>query len=184
MTGVQTCALPILNDAGKAKLQELYSRIQPEGNYEWFSDLWGIDKETANLYEWNLENIGSKWCYFDEHGSDYFRIISAWSYPDSGIRWVIQQLAEVDPDVIARVIYEDEMPNFFGAAVYNKDGFVDHCEWESEEIEELMKERMASFQDLVEGTDDYGDEYNLQIWDLVHEEQDNFIEAVIFNNPD
>ena len=33
-----------LNDAGKAKLQELYSRIRNESGYEWFSDIFGLDK--------------------------------------------------------------------------------------------------------------------------------------------
>ena len=94
---------------------------------------------------------------------------------------MIQQLAEVDPDVIARVIYEDEMPNFFGAAVYNKDGFIDQCEWESEEIEELMKEKLESYKDLQEGTDEYSDVYYENIWELVHEKQSEFIEAVTFN---
>ena len=50
-----------LNDAGKAKLQELYSRIRAKDKgYEWFSDMWGLDQETSNLYQWNLENVGPK----------------------------------------------------------------------------------------------------------------------------
>ena len=74
-----------LNDAGKAKLQELYSRIRTDNNYEWFSDIWGLDKETTNLYEWNLEHVGPKWCYFEERGDDFFVTTSAWSFSQPGL---------------------------------------------------------------------------------------------------
>ena len=58
-----------LSDAGKAKLQELYSRIRAKENeYEWFSDIFGLDKEITDLREWNLENVGPKWCYFEDRG--------------------------------------------------------------------------------------------------------------------
>lgn len=172
-----------LSDAGKAKLQDLYSNIHPEDykSYEWFGDLWNIDKQTSNSYNWNLENIGSKWCYFDERGDDYLRLISAWSYPQAGILWLIEQIAEADPDLLVRVVFEDEMPNFFGAAVYNKDGEVEYCEWDSDQIEELMKERMESYKDLVEGTNEYSDVYFENLWDLVHDEQSTFIDSVIYN---
>ena len=47
-----------INEAGLAKLQELYSRIRSDGqNYEWFSDMWGLDKEITDKYNWNIKSI-------------------------------------------------------------------------------------------------------------------------------
>ncbi len=164
-----------LNDAGKAKLQELYSHIRRQDKgYEWFSDIWGLDQETTNLYEWNLENVGAKWCYFEDRGEDHFTTISAWSFPEKGIGWVFEQIASVDPDFLASIFYEDEMPNFFGVYIYNKDGMIDGCEWGEEgEIEELMKEQVPALRELdeEEQSEVYYDLWSENIWDLVHDKQ-------------
>ena len=164
-----------INEAGKAKLQELYSRIRTTDNtYEWFSDIFGLDKEVTDLYEWNLQNIGPKWCYFEDRGEDYFATTSAWSFPQSGIEWLLEQIGQVDSDFIASVTYEDEMPNFFGVYVYNKEGVVDGCEWgEDNEIEEMMKEAVPSLRELdqEEQSEVYGELWSENIWDMVHDKQ-------------
>ena len=162
-----------LNDAGKAKLQELYSRIRTGENYEWFSDIFGVDPEISDKYEWTCENIGPKWCYFDDRGEDYFHTTSAWSYPDKGLDWLFEQIKSVDPEFIASVMYEDEMPNFFGVYIHNADGMIDGCEWESEEITEMMKEAHPELASLNEETDSdkYWDIWSEYIWDLVHDKQ-------------
>ena len=164
-----------LSDAGAAKLQELYSRINnEEKGYEWFSDIFGIDRETSKLYEWNLEHVGPKWCYFEDRGEDYFNTISAWSFPQPGLEWLFEQIAAVDPDFVASVFYEDEMPNFFGVYVYNKDGMVDGCEWgEDGEIKEMMEEMIPELKNLNEETQEqeYYDLWSENIWDLVHDKQ-------------
>ena len=162
-----------LNDAGKAKLQELYSRIRADNNYEWFSDMWGLDQLISNQYEWNLENVGPKWCHFEDRCEDYFATTSAWTYPQAGIEWLIDQLAEVDPDVLAYVTYEDEMPNFFGCWFFDKNGIVDGCEWEDEEITEMMKEAHPSLLELdeEEQSEVYWGIWSDNIWDLVNDKQ-------------
>jgi hypothetical protein len=171
-----------LNDAGKAKLQELYSRIRPEERgYEWFSDIFGLDKEITDLYEWNLENVGPKWCHFEDRGEDYFTTTSAWSFPQKGVEWVFEQVAAADPDFIASVFYEDEMPNFFGVYVYNKDGMVDGSEWESEEVTEIMEEAVPELSELNAETDSekYWDIWSDNIWDLVSEKQHEVFKDVM-----
>ena len=164
-----------LNDAGKAKLQELYSRIRVEGsNYEWFSDMWGLDKEETDKYDWNLQHIGPKWCYFEDRGEDYFTTVSAWTYPDAGLVWLFEQIEQVDPDFIASVFYQDEMPNFFGVYVYNKDGIIDGTEWgEDNEITEMMHEMVPSLRELdqEEQSEVYGDIWFDNIWELVEDKQ-------------
>jgi len=164
-----------INEAGLAKLQELYSRIRVKDTiYEWFSDMWGLDKEVTDKYDWNCENVGPKWCYFEERGDDYFQTTSAWSYPEQGLLWLIEQIAEVDPDVLAYVTYEDEMPNFFGCWFMNKEGIVDGCEWgEDGEIEQMMKESFPELAELNEEThsEQYWDLWNENIWEFISEKQ-------------
>ena len=162
-----------LNEAGLAKLQELYSRIRTDNNYEWFSDMWGLDKETTDKYDWNCENVGPKWCYFEDRGEDYFNTTSAWSYPEQGLVWLVEQIAEVDPDVLAYVTYEDEMPNFFGCWFINKDGLYDGYEWDDEEVTEAVKEAVPELAELNEETDSeqYWDLWNENIWEVVAEKQ-------------
>jgi hypothetical protein len=162
-----------LSDAGAAKLQELYSRIRTDNNYEWFSDIFGLDPEITDKYDWNLENIGPKWCHFEDRGEDYFNTISAWSFPQAGLEWLFEQIASVDPDFVAAIFYEDEMPNFFGVYVYNKDGMIDGCEWEGEEITDMMKQMIPELASLneEEQSEEYWELWSENIWDLVHDKQ-------------
>ena len=171
-----------LNDAGKAKLQELYSRIRTENGYEWFSDIFGLDKEITDKYDWNLENVGPKWCHFEYRGEDYFNTVSAWSFPQAGLEWLFKQIVSVDPDFIASVMYEDEMPNFFGVYVYNKDGIIDGCEWgEENEITDMMHEMVPSLRELdqEEQSEVYFSIWCENIWDLVHDKQDQVYNGIM-----
>lgn len=162
-----------LNEAGVAKLNDLYSRIRKDENTEWFGDLWGLDQEVSNQYNWMLENVGPKWCYFEDRGDDFINLTSAWSYPDQGILWLMEQLGEVDPNVLAYVTYEDEMPNFFGCYFYNKDGLYDGCEWDDEEIQEMMKEAVPELAELneEEQSDEYWNLWSDNIWEVVSQKQ-------------
>lgn len=137
-------------EAGKAKLQELYSRLEgwgEEGKYDWnLHDIFGIP-ETDELdehgnptgpgtYSWNIENMGAKWAYIEDADEDAFRVVSAWGVPTDAIEYVVKELAEADPDVRAEITAEDEMPNWVYAAVADKDGIYDGVEWQWEEIME------------------------------------------------
>ena len=86
---------------------------------------------------------------------------------------MFEQIKAVDTDFIASVFYQDEMPNFFGVYVYNKDG-MDGCEWgEDGEITELMHEMVPSLGELdqEEQSDVYGELWNDNIWELVEDKQ-------------
>jgi hypothetical protein len=72
-------------------------------------------------------------------------------------------------------MYEDEMPNFFGVYVYNKDGMIDGCEWGEEgEITEMMEQMVPSLKELdqEEQSEVYFDIWSENIWELVHDKQD------------
>ena len=163
-----------INDAGKAKLQELYAKVRDDKGYEWFSDIFGLDPEITDKYDWNLENVGPKWCYFEDRGEDYFNTTSAWSFPQPGLEWLFEQIAQVDSNFIASVFYEDEMPNFFGVYLYNNEGMIDGCEWgEDGEITELMHEHAPSLRELdqEEQSEVYHDIWCDNIWEMVHDKQ-------------
>ena len=161
-----------LNDAGKAKLQELFARLGEKQEVD-FALLWGLSEEITNDWEWQSENVGPKWCFFEERDDDSFRLLSAWSFPQAGIEWLFDQIGEVDPDFLASIFYEDEMPNFFGVYIYNKEGMIDGCEWgEDGEIEELMKEMVPALRELDEEQSEvYWELWTDNIWDLVHDKQ-------------
>ena len=166
-----------LSDAGVAKLNELYSRLGEEPQ---FSDLWGLDSGITQSYDWMHENVGPKWCYFEDRGEDFIHLTSAWSYPQAGIEWLVEQLAEVDPNVLVYVTYEDEMPNFFGCWFFDKNGIIDGCEWDDEEIAMVMKESVPSLCELdeEEQSDVYWGIWNDNIWEVVSEKQYEVYQSV------
>jgi hypothetical protein len=171
-----------LNDAGKAKLQELYARVRNvDDNRPWFGDMWGLDPTVSDTYDWNCDNVGPKWCYFEDREEDCFQTTSAWSYPEQGISWLIEQLAEVDPNVLAYVTYEDEMPNFFGCWFFDANGIYDGYEWDSEEIEQLMRQEHPALLELdeEEQSDEYWDLWSENIWELVAEKQYEVYQSII-----
>jgi len=82
-----------INEQARAKLQELFSRVRTDGNYQWFSDIFvdgdELTYEQTEQYSWTLENIGPKWCYFEDYsaaeGDVYFNGEAAWSPPEEGL---------------------------------------------------------------------------------------------------
>lgn len=179
-----------ISDAGVEKLKELISRIRTDGNTRWLGDMWVDGKEGSPTYEdteqysWTTENIGPKWNYVEDFGEDYLSIVSAWSTPSEGIAWIVEKIASVDKDVRVTVTYEDEMPNFYGAAVYDAEGLVDYIEWDSDELTEDMQ---AEHPELVEhwdadeeeGDDEYWDLWNDCVWEFMSEKQYEWIQACL-----
>ena len=157
-------------EAGKAKLQELYSRLDgwgEESNYDWnLHNIFGIP-ETDELdehgnatgpgtYSWNIEHMGSKWAYIEDPEEDCFRMTSAWSVPIDAINYIMGELAEADPEVRAHITAEDEMPNWVYAAIAEGDGIVDFSEWEWEEIIENLRD---TYSEISEGWDEENDDF-------------------------
>lgn len=161
-----------LSAAGAERLKELYNRVRQTGNYAWFSDMWVDGKEGSptyeetEKYEWTTRVIGPKWSYVEDIYDDEIHFVSAWSAPLDGIEWLVQQIAEVDPGVRARVTYEDEMPNFAGAAVYTADGQYDWQEWDDSDLREIM---ISLYPELAENWDEEEGEGNEQFWDTYNE---------------
>lgn len=175
-----------INDAAKAKLQELYSRIRPDTDYEWFADLMvdGAEgsptHEEAELRGWNIDNVGAKWCYFEDRDDEQFTTESAWSWPQEGVEWLIVQLAEVDPELITVVRYEDEMPNFYGAYVYKGNELIDGCEDTWEELVEMLNDGVEGLAEHWDEEEEYWNEEGRDLmydhlYDYVNDRQDTII---------
>lgn len=180
------CSVQFVNidEAGKEKLESLYNRIRKDENPRWFGDLWvapggDITYEETNSRSWYTDNIGAKWCYFDDFGDDYFVTESAWDWPSDGVEWVVTQVAKAQPNIVAEVRYEDEMPNFYGAAVYNADGLYEDFQTDYDEMRlGIMDENediAAEWNDEEEEFSEEGyDLFNDVMYDYINDRQDDF----------
>lgn len=183
-----------ISDAGKAKLTELYGRLRTDkdnggSDTPWFTDIFLDGEEYTSYQETSTEarhNVGSKWCYFNDWYEDGFNLESAWSYPDDGVEWILDQVASVDPNFVATVFYEDEAYNFAGVRVYRGENTGDICcsvevegdEYDYDQIMELMLESVEGLYDeWNEGEQELTDEG----WDLYHDNIDDVL-SINFND--
>ena len=66
--------------------------------------------------KWSYENIGSKWIYPSMDGVDDELVFITGGEPALGFQdHILKCASKVDPKVIVRLQYDDEMPNFVGA---------------------------------------------------------------------
>ena len=178
-----------ISDAGREKLNEILSRVRPSENAgrQWFGDMWVDGKDGSPSYDdtdtfdWMCENIGPKWCYIEEVDDDSIRVISAWSWPEKGVEWLIDQIKLVDPKLIVSVQFEDEMPNFFGAYVYDADGIVDGFEEDWDELKERVELSHPELADLEEESDEWWDVMNENMYEILNEAQYEIISETVQN---
>ena len=135
-----------INDAAREKLKEMFSRVRTDGDYRWFADIFvdgeELTYEQAEKYDYTINNIGPKWCYFEDYDVDdtepYFNGEGAWSPPTDGLVKLLEILEEYDPNIITTMTYEDEMPNFVGSDVYWGSDCYDGVEEDWDEIVERV----------------------------------------------
>ena len=179
-----------INDAAKAKLQELYSLIRSDTDYEWFADMMvdGAEgsptHEETDLRSWCIDNVGAKWCYFEDRDDEHFTTESAWSWPQEGVEWVIVQLAKVDPELLTVVRYEDEMPNFYGAYVYKGDELIDGCQDTWEELVEMLNDGVEGLAEHWDEEEEYWNEEGRELmyehlYDYVNDRQDEIVDDAL-----
>lgn len=177
-----------ITEEGLNFIRKLYAeRVRKgEGDRQWFPDMF-VDGETLNYeeteqYAWTIENIGPKWSYIEDFDASdaSFNIVSAWSAPIEGVEKLMEMLEEVDPNAIATMTYEDEMPNFVGAATFTCDGVNDSCDWDYDEIvNQAMEENpdlRAEWDSEEEEFSDEGHEILYEVmWDIISEFQSDWI---------
>lgn len=177
-----------INDEAKNRLKELYSKVRTDSDYQWFADMFQSDElsyEELEKYDWTIPNVGAKWCYFEDKEEDYFITESAWDAPIDGIERLLEDLSKYDPTMITVVQYEDEFPNFIGAAVYRSNNQIDSRQ---DEWDEIIECAMASNEELAgkfdAETGEWKDEesetfwYDIQ-WEFMNDLMDDFIEETL-----
>jgi hypothetical protein len=166
-----------INDAAKAKLNEMYARIRKENNYQWFSDMFvegDLTYEETEKYTWTTENIGPKWSYLEDFDESGFQGDAAWSAPDTGLEKLLTILEELDPKIITSMTYEDEGPNFVGWYVYEGSSCYDCDEEEWEEIRErvINDSEVLTEESWDDDEEDWVDEeasdaFNEELWETI-----------------
>lgn len=151
-----------INDEAKAKLIEMVGHCR-EMDYgrRWFGDLFvegELKYEDVEQYSWTTEHIGPKWCYIEEFDEDSLLMIteSAWSAPEQGVMKLVEELNKYDDKIVWSIKYEDEMPNFIGAYLYENDDCIDGAEDDDEDIRYMMFYR---YPHLKEQWDEDADEW-------------------------
>ena len=91
------------------------------------------DEDDVDI-NWYFDNVGPKWCYFDELDENGFCTTSAWCAPTTLVEKIVALLEEKYPGTYATMSYEDEAYNFIGTAVIGKDGLDECVELECDEI--------------------------------------------------
>jgi hypothetical protein len=184
-----------INDAAKEKLQEMGKRIRTDGSYRWFSDMFvegDLTYEQAEKYEWTCDNIGPKWSYFEDYDFDsdnpYMNGEAAWSAPEQGLTKLLGILAKLDPNMITSITYEDEMPNFIGASVYEGewmyDGFEDDWSELRERVisaSEILTEDSWNADDEEWADEESESQFQDEMWEVIGDAQWSLIRECVEN---
>jgi hypothetical protein len=184
-----------MNDAARDKWNSMIKRVRKGDDiahgHMWMGDLWVDGKEGSptyeqtEQYEWTLDNVGPKWTYFEDIDENGFQTQSAWSWPEDGLNWVLNELSECDPNMITTVVFEDEMPNFYGVYVYEGTELVDGFE---DDHDELMERIVAQYPELKgkwdEDEGEWADEesedlYREVMWEVMGDSQWDLIQSTI-----
>lgn len=140
-----------VNPAGVAKFQEIMGRLRTDDRHQWLGAIFADGQEGSPSYEetkqydWTTKHLGPKWAYVDDLDEMSCRGDAAWHPPDLGIMRILEEIETVDPQAIAVFAYQDEMPNFYGAAVYQGTELIDSFE---DDYDDLIAIAMAEVETL------------------------------------
>jgi len=174
-----------INEAGVEvlkKLGERFDKFKDNGHechlgHAFVDDLDGVDREFMT------EKVGAKWAYAQDWDTTGISMYSAWCAPTEFVEHLVNEVAAVDPKCIAVFTYEDEMPNFIGAQIYDGNELYDNNELDDNEILESLlssdEELKEQWDEVEEEWQDDGDLYYDRIWDYVNEWQSGFINEVL-----
>ena len=176
----------LINDDAKSKLTEMYTRIRTDGEFQLFGDMF-VDQEQVNYEdvddgEWSTTNLGAKWCYFEEFSENGFNGYAAWRAPEDGMMKLASVLGAIDKNFVASMTYEDENPNFIGAAVYWGTFCQDAFEDDDEEIREkvIASSKVLTSDSWDSDSEDWCDgdaeqAFNDELWEVMNEAQWEFV---------
>jgi hypothetical protein len=130
------------NEAAQLEFARLSGaiNINKHENLEVADVLWNGDFD--NHINWTIDNIGAKWCMVEEVYEDYWILTSAWHKVDGIQDKLYEHLLKFDEDVLVRMFYEDENPDFTGIRIRYRDEYIDEYEEDGlyEELEQVAEE--------------------------------------------
>lgn len=166
-----------INDKAKEKLAMILKWNELKQNNQRLDNFHDIMEHAPENpdYSWYHDNVGPKWCSFEEYDLDHIHCTSAWGWPLEGYGWLVNELRKEDPYLLARVTYEDEMPNFYGVAGWGPSGFEDYY-FDLEEGIDTWKKLSKTFDFIIpfcdkNEEDEYPEEFHENKWEAIYEHQ-------------
>jgi len=127
--------------------------------------------------KWSYENIGSKWIYPSMDGVDDELVFVTGGEPALGFQdHILKCASKVDPKVIVRLQYDDEMPNFVGAryVLIDKSKVVEfHNQFDTAEYTVVMEDEIESTKEELrdQGEDDSKVIWWEDLWGLLNQQK-------------
>jgi len=175
-----------INEAAKAKLDQLYKQVDDNKQVDGegtFNDLLQATEKQAEDWDWRIENVGSKWCNLTDWDDSGIHGYSAWDAPVEGLQRLLNILSVEDPNMVTTFTYEDEMPNFIGAYVYEGNDLIDGAQDDSDEITDwviaMSEDLDASDWDAEEcewSSEEKQEIYFDELWEAINYRQSQLIE--------
>ena len=173
------------NEEGKKKFKEILGRVSTLNDKEVYShnaeEL--FDSDDMGSYDGNINNMGAKWVTLEDFGEDYVNLVSAWSMPDGVVEMIAKEINEVDSESYVTVEYEDECPNFVGAALYKDGQLHESEEFDWDEIKNKLNEIPELAEHWNEEEEDWSDEgrdiMSEYLWETTREMQYRSLEYML-----
>ena len=127
--------------------------------------------------EWSYENIGGKWIHATKDGWDGELVfITGWQPAFAFQNHLLKCAATIDPKVVVRLDYDDEMPNFVGAryVLLDKGEVIEfHNEFDTSEYMVVMEDDVESTKEEFrdQGEDDSKVIWWEDLWDFLYEQK-------------
>ena len=167
-----------MNDKAKQRLAMILKWNEMKQDNQMLENFHDIMEHAPAQPDYNRyhDNIGPKWCYFEEYDLDHIHCTSAWGWPDKGYAWIINQLRKEDPYLLAQCTYEDEAPCFYGVAGWGPGGHEDYY-MDIEEGRDCCRRLGKEFEFIQPylGEDEEGEmpeEYHEMMWEAIGAHQD------------
>tara|TARA_Y100000034_G_scaffold124125_1_gene171867 strand:- start:161 stop:790 length:630 start_codon:yes stop_codon:yes gene_type:complete len=116
--------------------------------------LW--DGVFENHVSWTSEHYGAKWCMVEEACEDHLMLTSAW-YQVEGVQdKLYEKLKAHDENVLVKMTYEDECPDFIGIRIRYLDEYIVYSDDD---------------EDLIDYLQEAADEAEEEPWDMAWNER-------------
>lgn len=126
------------NHEARAEMKRIAEAINnsEHENLEVADVLW--DGDFVRQTDWTSENLGAKWVICEEACEDHLILTSAWYKTDGVQDKLYEKLKRLDDNVLVKMSYEDECPDFIGCRIRFLGEYIDHVD--DEDIVDYLQE--------------------------------------------